>query len=103
MSSKKIYGSIKSDALKDTLLNQFSKSLDISKNSLISKETKVKSAPKINQEQEAKKSYYKHFLLVIYLYENYGETVNDCDEDFLDFIKGSAELEIKGLRAHSIN
>lgn len=94
---QKIYGSIKSDALKDTLLNQFSKSLDISKNSLISKETKVKSAPKINQEQEAKKSYYKHFLLVIYLYENYGETVNDCDEDFLDFIKGSAELEIKGV------
>ena len=94
---QKIYGSIKSDALKDTLLNQFSKSLDISKNSLISKETKVKSAPKINQEQEAKKSYYKHFLLVIYLYENYGETVNDCDEDFLDFIKGSVELEIKGV------
>lgn len=94
---QKIYGSIKSDALKDTLLNQFSKSLDISKNSLISKETKVKSAPKINQEQEAKKSYYKHFLLVIYLYENYGETVNDCDEDFLDFIKGSAEPEIKGV------
>ena len=94
---QKIYGSIKSDALKDTLLNQFSKSLDISKNSLISKETKVKSAPKINQEQEAKKSYYKHFLLVIYLYENYGETVNGCDEDFLDFIKGSVELEIKGV------
>lgn len=94
---QKIYGSIKSDALKDTLLNQFSKSLDISKNSLISKETKVKSAPKINQEQEAKKSYYKHFLLVIYLYENYGETVNDCDEDFLDFIKSSAEQEIKGV------
>ena len=31
------------------------------------------------------------------MYENYGETVNDCDEDFLDFIKGSAELEIKGV------
>ena len=94
---QKIYGSIKSDALKDTLLNQFSKSLDISKNSLISKETKVKSTPKINPEQETKKSYYKHFLLVIYLYENYGEIINNCDEDFLDFIKTSMDTEIKGI------
>jgi len=31
------------------------------------------------------------------LYENYGETINDCDEDFLDFIKTSIDSEIKGI------
>ncbi len=31
------------------------------------------------------------------MYENYGETINDCDEDFLDFIKTSIDSEIKGI------
>ena len=31
------------------------------------------------------------------MYENYGETINNCDEDFLDFIKTSMDTEIKGI------
>ena len=94
---QKIFSSIKSDALKDTLLNLFSKSLDISKNSLMSKETKTKPAPKVNPDEPTKKSHYKHFLLATYLYENYLETINSCDKDFMDFMKNCKDPDIIDL------
>ena len=94
---QKIFSSIKSDALKDTLLNLFSKSLDINKNSLMSKETKTKPAPKVNPDEPTKKSHYKHFLLATYLYENYLETINSCDKDFMDFMKNCKDPDIIDL------
>ena len=97
---KKVFSLIKSEALKDTLLNKFSKSLDINKNSLISEPIAKKVPPKVSNDKLEQKLHQRHFLLILYLYENYADSIKEIDKDFQEFFLSASETseEIKELK-----
>ena len=96
---KKIINITKSDTLKETLLQKFSKELNMNKELLLTKDTKKnKPFKKTNSLKESKSEFDNYFCMTIYLYENFTSVIKECSESFEKFILASNDQKLDELK-----
>ena len=95
---KKIIEATKSETLKETLLQKFSKELNMKRDLLLTKDGPQKKASKSLPKKKANISFDNESCLIIYLYENFAEVIKDSAKSFEDFIANSKSEKLTDLR-----
>ena len=83
---KKIIGATKSETLKETLLQKFSKELNMKKELLLSQDAPKKKITKPLTNKKEKLDFDNQSCLIIYLYENFYEIIKDSSKSFESFL-----------------
>ena len=60
----------------------------------------IRDSPKVSNDKLEQKLHQRHFLLILYLYENYADSIKEIDKDFQEFFLSASETseEIKELK-----
>ena len=94
---KKLLQSLKSDALKQTLIKKFSDELNISQELLLTED-----APQAKKVIPRNKTPEKHddvvFVLIIYIYDHFLPALGEKSTVFLDFLKRTEKEELSELK-----
>jgi len=94
---KKLLQSLKSDALKQTLIKKFSDELNISQELLLTED-----APQAKKVIPRNKTPEKHddvvFVLIIYIYDHFLPALGEKSTVFLDFLKRTEEEELSEFK-----
>ena len=95
---KKIIEATKSETLKETLLQKFSKELDMKRDLLLTKDGPRKKSLKSLPKKKENINFDNESCLIIYLYENFGEVIKDSVKSFEDFLVNSKSEKLTDLR-----
>ena len=94
---KKLLQSLKSDALKQTLIKKFSDELNISQELLLTED-----APQAKKVIQRNKTPEKHddvvFVLIIYIYDHFLPALGEKSTVFLDFLKRTEKEELNEFK-----
>jgi DNA primase len=94
---KKLLQSLKSDALKQTLIKKFSDELNISQELLLTED-----APQAKKVIQRNKTPEKHddvvFVLIIYIYDHFLPALGEKSTVFLDFLKRTEKEELSEFK-----
>ena len=94
---KKLLQSLKSDALKQTLIKKFSDELNISQELLLTED-----APQARKVIQRNKTPEKHddvvFVLIIYIYDHFLPALGEKSTVFLDFLKRTEKEELSEFK-----
>ena len=95
---KKIIPAIRSETLKETLLQKFSAELNINKDLLLKADAPETKQVYKKQETIQKNNFENEFLLLIFIMENFGKTLDNEAADFFTFIQNCKNDEIDSLK-----
>jgi DNA primase len=95
---KKIIPAIRSETLKETLLQKFSAELKINKDLLLKADAPETKQVYKKQETIQKNNFENEFLLLIFIMENFGKTLDNEAADFFTFIQNCKNDEIDSLK-----
>lgn len=95
---KKIIPAIRSETLKETLLQKFSAELNINKDLLLKADAPETKQVYKKQETIQKNNFENEFLLLIFIMENFGKTLDNEAADFFTFIQNCKNNEIDSLK-----
>jgi len=95
---KKIIPAIRSETLKETLLQKFSAELNINKDLLLKADAPETKQVYKKQETIQKNNFENEFLLLIFIMENFGKTLDSEAADFFTFIQNCKNDEIDSLK-----
>ena len=95
---KKIIEATKSETLKETLLQKFSKELDMKRDLLLTKDGPRKKSSKSLTKKKENINFDNESCLIIYLYENFREVIKDSAKSFEDFLVNSKSEKLTNLR-----
>lgn len=95
---KKIIPAIRSETLKETLLQKFSAELNINKDLLLKADAPETKQVYKKQETIQKNNFENEFLLLIFIMENFGKTLDNEAADFFTFMQNCKNNEIDSLK-----
>ena len=95
---KKIIEATKSETLKETLLQKFSKELNMKKELLLSQDAPKKKIIKPLTNKKEKLDFDNQSSLIIYLYENFYEIIKDSTKSFESFLLANTNDVLNDLK-----
>lgn len=94
---KKLLQSLKSDALKQTLIKKFSDELNISQELLLTEDA-PQAKKVIPRNKTPEKQYDVVFVLIIYIYDHFLPALGEKSTVFLDFLKRTEKEELSEFK-----
>ena len=95
---KKIIEATKSETLKETLLQKFSKELNMKRDLLLTKDGPQKKISKPLPKKKENLNFDNEICLIIFLYENFADVIKDSAKSFENFITNTKSEKLSDLK-----
>ena len=95
---KKIIEATKSETLKETLLQKFSKELNMKRDLLLTKDGPQKKISKSLPKKKENLNFDNEICLIIFLYENFADVIKDSAKSFENFITNTKSEKLTDLK-----